>query len=112
MIKNLNASIKLLEQALQTLPDDKDLIDAKGRISTAISSIELANKKRGNKKTEAISNAQKWQFDLKLGLINTSLQSSKNAQKTLDAIEAMIMAEQTKLDDLKRPETPTQMFKD
>ena len=92
-----NQSVELLQRVLTLLPNEK----AKRHVRIALEEINKTDKKK-KKKEEQETIEQKWREDLKSGLVNPL-----DGKRTLDTIEAMIEAENSKIEELKKEKEAT-----
>jgi len=95
-----NETIKTKEhlvRALNELSYHNDVGEVKTYIQKAITALETVEKRRGvRSQTPQQTAAERWQFDLQLGLINPF-----NAKMTMKTLDTMIADENKKLAELR-----------
>jgi hypothetical protein len=104
---NTEKSKKLIEQALQNLPQDFVLRDARHHMLRAINEIEKIEKKRTKRYAEKLTPREQWDLDLEANRIAAPPLSPKQAEDVLARIDGLIEQEEKKLQQLREPK-PTE----
>lgn len=108
--RNTQSSKKLLEAALQNLPENRHTSNVRTCIYQAINEIERVEKRDFRKAQEAaqLTPAEKWKLDLETGrLVGPTIGPSKF--DAIGKIDEMINAEKTKIDQIKEQQVkPTE----
>jgi len=96
-------AINLLSQAMivagQGAPNDKHVVEAKVHMKQAMQKLESANKTHANRKTNNQTDASKWWGDV-VAHTPMAKMSEQAAMRTIQQLDAMILTERKKLDEL------------
>lgn len=96
-------AMNLLSQAMlaagQSMPNDKHVVEAKVHMKQAMQKLENANKRHATKKSNNATDASKWWGDV-VAHAPMAKMSEQAAIKTLAHLDAMILTERKKLDEL------------
>ena len=95
-------SKQLIGQALQAMPQDFSLRDARYHISRALAEIHKVEKKKVKQQT-VVTPRQQWDFDLKNGKLISPGMNERQTIDYINKIDDLIAAEQSKIDAADKP---------
>jgi len=97
MKSNTAKSKQLIEQALRELPDRFALRDVRYNLARALSEIGRVENKRGKREAIQMTPHQKWEMDKETNRLVPNNLTEQQKVDVLGQIDAMIAAEQQKI---------------
>ena len=103
-----------LGAAMNTMPNDRSVLEAKGYIKQAINKLDKVTETQKKKKSMTQTRQDIWWGDIQAGTTNMAeMPTSAEAQrKSLDQLNAMIDDEQKKIDDIEQNSQPNELLQD
>lgn len=103
-----------LGAAMNTMPNDRSVSEAKGHIKQAINKIDKVVKAQTKKKAMTQTQHDLWWGEIQAGTTNVAgiPTSAEVQQKSLDKLNSMIDDEQKKIDDIEQDSQPNELLQD